>query len=145
MFYSFTITFLTLSNKSFFEISRLIEASPMELATINLIIPESIFLSFKVASTTSLALISDVSIGNLYNLSTSNISWYWSLVIKPFLYDMYDAALIPIETHSPCKREKFFVFSIAWPIVWPKLSSARSPFSFGSFSTTHLFILQQHI
>ena len=80
----------------------------MELATINLIIPESIFLSFKVASTTSLALISDVSIGNLYNLSTSNISWYWSLVIKPFLYDMYDAALIPIETHSPCKREKFF-------------------------------------
>ena len=47
MFYSFTITFLTLSNKSFFEISRLIEASPMELATINLIIPESIFYHLK--------------------------------------------------------------------------------------------------
>ena len=74
-------------------------------------------MSFLVALTTSEANIPVVYTGNLKSEITLLISLYSFSAIFPFFKEIYVAAAIPMATHSPCKRLKFFAFSTAWPIV----------------------------
>lgn len=44
---------------------------------------------------------------------------------------------IPTLTHSPCKTSGVTIASMAWPIVWPKLTRLRRPVSFSSMVTMY--------
>ena len=63
--------------------------------------------------------------------------------IRPRRRDTSAATTMPAATASPCSHCPYpIAFSIAWPNVWPKLSSARSPCSRSSAPTISALIRQ---